>query len=65
MAKQKTRRSAAKRFQVTGSGKILRRQAYRSHLVVGNKSSSRLRRLKGMKTVSAVDEPRVKKMLGK
>ncbi|HUG75758.1 MAG TPA: 50S ribosomal protein L35, partial [Acidimicrobiia bacterium] len=65
MAKQKTRRSAAKRFQVTGSGKILRRQAYRSHLVVGNKSSSRLRRLKGMKTVSSVDEPRVKKMLGK
>jgi large subunit ribosomal protein L35 len=65
MAKQKTRRSAAKRFQVTGSGKILRRQAYRSHLVVGNKSSSRLRRLKGMESVSSVDEKRVKKMLGK
>jgi large subunit ribosomal protein L35 len=65
MAKQKTRRSAAKRFQVTGSGKILRRQAYRSHLVVGNKSSSRMRRLKGMESVSSVDEKRVKKMLGK
>jgi large subunit ribosomal protein L35 len=65
MAKQKTRRSAAKRFQVTGSGKVMRRQAYRSHLVVGKKSSSRLRRLKGMKTVSSVDQPRVKKMLGK
>ncbi|MEX2323183.1 MAG: 50S ribosomal protein L35 [Acidimicrobiia bacterium] len=65
MAKQKTRRSAAKRFEVTGSGKIQRRQAYRSHLVAGNKSSSRLRRLKGTKIVSSVDEPRVKKMLGK
>ena len=47
MPKQKTRRSAAKRFKTTGSGKLRRRQAWRSHLVVGKKSSRRLRRLQG------------------
>ena len=65
MPKQKTRRAAAKRFKITGSGKIRRMQAYRSHLVAGKKSSSRLRRLAGDVAVSKVDEPRVKRMVGK
>ena len=34
--KNKTRRSAAKRFKVTGSGKILRRKAYKGHLTAKN-----------------------------
>jgi len=65
MPKQKTRRSAAKRFKTTGSGKLRRRQAYRAHLVVGKKSSSRLRRLDGDAAVSPADEKRVRRMLGK
>lgn len=64
-AKQKTRRSVAKRFKVTGSGKLRRRQAWRSHLVVGNKSSSRMRRLDGDAKVSSADRTRVRRMLGR
>ena len=30
--KMKTKRAAAKRFKVTGSGKIMRRKAYKGHL---------------------------------
>ena len=33
MPKMKTRRSAAKRFSVTGSGKIKRNKAFRSHIL--------------------------------
>ena len=65
MPKQKTRRSAAKRFKRTGSGKLRRRQAWRSHLVVGKKSSRRLRRLQGDVDVSPADAKRVGRMLGK
>jgi large subunit ribosomal protein L35 len=64
-SKQKTRRSAAKRFKVTGTGKIMRRQAWRSHLVVGKKSSSRMRRLDGEKRVDRTDRTRVRRMLGR
>lgn len=65
MPKQKTRRSAAKRFKVTGSGKVRRRQAWRSHLVLGKKSNKRMRRLKGDADVSNADRTRVDRMLGR
>lgn len=65
MPKQKTRRAAAKRFKITGSGKIMRRQAWRSHLVVGKKSGRRLRRLQGETEVSPADAPRIERMLGR
>lgn len=65
MPKQKTRRSAAKRFKVTGSGKLRRLQAYRAHLVMGKKSSSRMRRLAGEVEVSPADRKRVNRMLGR
>lgn len=64
MPKQKTRRSAAKRFKVTGSGKIRRQQAWRSHKKLV-KSSRRLRRLADDTEVSAGDRRRVGRMLGK
>lgn len=65
MPKQKTRRAAAKRFKVTGTGKLRRRQAWRAHLVVGKKSGRRLRRLKGEADVSSTDATRVNRMLGR
>jgi large subunit ribosomal protein L35 len=63
MPKMKTHRTSAKRFKVTGSGKVTRRQANRHH---GNesKTNKRLRRLKGDELVSSADSKRVKKMLG-
>lgn len=63
MPKMKTHRTSAKRFKVTGSGKVTRRQANRHH---GNElmTNKRLRRLKGDELVSQADTKRVKKMLG-
>jgi len=45
MPKLKTHRGAAKRFKVTGSGKIMRRRANKSHLLTG-KPSKRMRHLR-------------------
>ena len=63
MPKMKTHRTSAKRFKVTGSGKISRRQANRHH---GNErlTSKRLRRLKGDVVVNPTEEKRIKRMLG-
>ena len=63
MPKQKTDRGAAKRFKVTGTGKLRRRQAMRSHLLE-KKSSNRTRRLARPEDVSAADVRSVKRLLG-
>ena len=65
MPKAKTNRGAAKRFKITGSGRIRRRQAGRAHLVVGKKTSRQLRRLKGEADVSRADRKRVSRVLGR
>lgn len=44
MPKMKTHKSGAKRYRVSGTGKIMRAQAFRGHLNV-KKSSRRKRRL--------------------
>ena len=64
MPKMKTHRGAAKRFKVTGTGKILRRKAYRDHLLE-HKPSSRTRRLGREADVVGGDKKRVKRMLGR
>ena len=63
MPKMKTDRGAAARFKVTGTGKILRRKANRSHLLE-KKSSVRTRRLAGTTAVSPTDRRAVRRMLG-
>ena len=62
MPKQKTNRSAAKRFKKTGTGKYKRRQAYKSHILT-KKSSKRKRKLRKPALVSKADEKRVKRLL--
>ena len=64
MPKMKTHRGAAKRFKITGTGKILRRKAYRHHLLE-HKPSSRTRRLGREAEVVGGDKKRVKRMLGR
>lgn len=61
--KNKTKRAAAKRFKVTGSGKITRRKAYKSHLTA-KKSPARKRRLRKGTVISTANEKNVKKLLG-
>lgn len=59
MPKMKTHRSSAKRYRVTGTGKVIRRKSFRKHLIV-NKDGSRLRRISGEALVSPQDSERVK-----
>jgi len=61
--KQRTKRAAAKRFKLTGSGKIKRRRSHHSHILT-KKSSKRKRGMRKREGVSATDEKRVKMMLG-
>ena len=63
MPKMKTRRSAAKRFKTTGTGRIRHRRARRVHMKVEKKPGTRLRRLAGTKDVAPGDRKRVRRML--
>jgi large subunit ribosomal protein L35 len=63
MPKQKTDRGAAKRFKVTGTGRLRRRQAMRAHLLE-KKSSRRVRRLSRPADVAPADVRAVKRLLG-
>ncbi|NPV58984.1 MAG: 50S ribosomal protein L35 [Actinobacteria bacterium] len=64
MPKQKTHRGAAKRFEVTGKGRIRRRKGYGSHLLT-KKSAKRKRGYRLKNEVSSHDLAGVKKMLGR
>jgi large subunit ribosomal protein L35 len=60
--KLKTKRAAAKRFKLTGSGKIKRHSSHHSHILT-KKSSKRKRGLRKASLVSDSDLKRVKSML--
>ena len=62
MPKQRTNRSAAKRFGLTGTGKVKRHKAYASHLL-GPKSTKRKRKLRKSTLVSAQDHARIRRLI--
>ena len=62
MPKMKSHRGAAKRFRVTGTGKVMRRKATGNHFLI-KKSGSRKRRISGMAEVGA-EKRVVKRLLG-
>ncbi|MEZ5211218.1 MULTISPECIES: 50S ribosomal protein L35 [unclassified Gordonia (in: high G+C Gram-positive bacteria)] len=64
MPKSKTHKGTAKRFKVTGSGKIVREKAGKRHLLE-HKSSRVTRRMSGTEVVSEADAPRIKRLLNK
>ena len=64
MPKMKTHSGAAKRFRLTGSGKVMRRRANRSHLLE-HKSTRRTRRLAGELALAPADVKKIKKLLAK
>lgn len=60
--KLKTHKGAAKRFRVTGSGKLMRMKGHKSHL--RRKKPSNVKRLyNGKLHVSDADAPRIRKLL--
>jgi large subunit ribosomal protein L35 len=63
MPKVKTHKGAAKRFKVTGSGKVRRYKAYKSHILT-KKTAKRKRRLRQAGIVATRgDTKRVKRLL--
>lgn len=63
MPKLKTRRASAKRFKLTGTGRIGRHRSGAGHLMT-RKSRKRKRRLRQGALVAAVDATRVRRQLG-
>jgi len=62
MPKIKTNRGAAKRFKTTGTGKIVRNKAYKSHILT-KKSTKRKRNLRKSGTVDSTNYHQVKRLI--
>lgn len=62
MPKVKTHSGAKKRFKVTGSGKVKRKQAFKNH-ILDCKSTKQKRQLTRKALVHKTNMPRVSKML--
>ena len=62
MPKMKTSRAAAKRFKMTGTGKLKRNKAYKSHILT-NKSTKRKRNLRKATMTDATNFRNMKKIL--
>ena len=62
MPKMKTNSEAKKRFTLTGSGKIKRKHAYKSHILT-KKSKKRKRNLTYFGEVHKADEENIKRLL--
>ncbi len=62
MPKMKTNSSGKKRFKFTGSGKIKRKHAYKSHILT-KKSTKRKRALTHFTVVDKADVKSIKKLL--
>ena len=62
MPKMKTSKSATKRFKVTGTGKLKRAKAYKSHILT-KKSTKRKRNLRQAAITDATNVKNMKKIL--
>ncbi len=62
MPKMKTSKSAAKRFKVTGTGKLKRNKAYKRHILT-KKSTKTKRNLRKPTTVDQTNVKNMKKIL--
>ena len=63
MPKMKTHKGTAKRFRVTGGGKIMRGKAYKSHILT-KKSQKRKRNFRKEAELTKADTSTVRKNLG-
>ncbi len=62
MPKLKTRKAVAKRFKITGTGKVVHYRAGKRH-ILGKKSAKRKRRLSKPKVLTGTQAKMIKKML--
>jgi len=63
MPKMKTNSGSKKRFTLTGTGRVKRKHAYKSHILT-KKTKKQKRNLTHIAIVANVDEKRVKALLG-
>ena len=63
MPKMKTNSGSKKRFTLTGTGKVKRKHAFKSHILT-KKTKKQNRYLTHIGLVANVDEKRVKALLG-
>ena len=63
MPKTKTNSGSKKRFQLTGTGKIKRKHAYKSHILT-KKTKKQKRNLTHVSLIAPADTGRVKALLG-
>jgi large subunit ribosomal protein L35 len=64
MAKMKTHRGTKKRIKLTGTGKVMRRRAFSSHLLT-KKSANRKRKLRKSAVMDSRDTSRICDLLGR
>jgi large subunit ribosomal protein L35 len=64
MPKMKTKSGAKKRFTLTGTGKVKRKHAYKSHILT-KKTKKQKRNLTYSTIVTKADEANVKRLLAK
>ncbi len=62
MPKMKTNRSAAKRFKLTGTGKLKRNKAYKQHILT-KKTTKRKRNLRQSAMTDATNVKNMKKIM--
>ncbi len=62
MPKMKTKSGAKKRFVLTGTGKIKRKHAFKSHILT-KKSTKRKRNLTYSTIIKKVDEKNIRRMI--
>jgi large subunit ribosomal protein L35 len=62
MPKMKTNRGAAKRFKISGSGKVIRRKAFTSHILT-KKSTKRKRNLRKSAVVDSANLKGIRRIL--
>ena len=62
MPKMKSNSGAKKRFQLTGSGKVKRKHAFKSHILTKKKTKQK-RNLTYSAVLTSADEKRVKELI--
>jgi large subunit ribosomal protein L35 len=62
MPKMKSHSSSKKRFKITGTGKVKRNKAYKTHILT-KKSTKRKRNLRKATTASSANEAIIKNMI--
>lgn len=63
MPKVKTNKTAAKRFKVTGTGKVMYEKSHQNHLMMSKKRGGRIRKMRQDGVLDAGDMAKLKRLL--